>query len=95
MVMRVASFFPLQTSYYLSGHSFIEQQTPNNKSVTDSLRNPRRSARPSEGSPRQLRGRRQNDKAWYPWWNTADSPITRRANQIKVLVADANIKAGH
>jgi hypothetical protein len=26
MVMRVASFFPFQTSYYLSGHSFIEQQ---------------------------------------------------------------------
>ena len=27
MVMRVASFFPFQTSYYLNGHSFIEQQT--------------------------------------------------------------------
>jgi hypothetical protein len=26
MVMRVASFFPFQTSYYLTGHSFIEQQ---------------------------------------------------------------------
>ena len=25
--MRVASFFPFQTSYYLNGHSFIEQQT--------------------------------------------------------------------
>src|SRR6201984_517268 len=26
MVMRVASFFPFQTTYYLNGHSFIEQQ---------------------------------------------------------------------
>jgi hypothetical protein len=26
MVMRVASFFPFQTSYYLNGHSFIEQE---------------------------------------------------------------------
>jgi hypothetical protein len=24
--MRVASFFPFQTSYYLNGHSFIEQE---------------------------------------------------------------------
>ena len=28
MVMRVASFLPFQTTYYLNGHSFIEQQTP-------------------------------------------------------------------
>jgi hypothetical protein len=26
IVMRVASFFPFQTSYYLNGHSFIEQE---------------------------------------------------------------------
>ena len=26
MVMRVASFFPFQTSYYLNGHSFIERE---------------------------------------------------------------------
>ena len=26
MVMRVASFFPFRTSYYLNGHSFIEQE---------------------------------------------------------------------
>jgi hypothetical protein len=26
MVMRVASFFPFQTAYYLNGHSFIEQE---------------------------------------------------------------------
>jgi hypothetical protein len=26
MVMRVGSFFPFQTSYYLNGHSFIEQE---------------------------------------------------------------------
>ena len=26
MVMRVASFFPFQTTYYLNGHSFIEQE---------------------------------------------------------------------
>ena len=26
MVMRVASFFPFQTCYYLNGHSFIEQE---------------------------------------------------------------------
>src|SRR5260370_37726755 len=26
MVMRAASFFPFQTSYYLNGHSFIEQE---------------------------------------------------------------------
>jgi len=25
-VMRVASFFPFQTTYYLNGHSFIEQE---------------------------------------------------------------------
>src|SRR3984893_12747700 len=25
MMMRVASFFPFQTTYYLNGHSFIEQ----------------------------------------------------------------------
>ena len=26
MVMRVASFFPFQATYYLNGHSFIEQE---------------------------------------------------------------------
>ncbi len=26
MVVRVASFFPFQTAYYLYGHSFIEQE---------------------------------------------------------------------
>ena len=26
MVMRVATFFPFQTTYYLNGHSFIEQE---------------------------------------------------------------------
>jgi hypothetical protein len=26
IVMRVASFFPFQTTYYLNGHSFIEQE---------------------------------------------------------------------
>jgi hypothetical protein len=26
MVLRVASFFPFQTTYYLNGHSFIEQE---------------------------------------------------------------------
>ena len=26
MVLRVASFFPFQTAYYLNGHSFIEQE---------------------------------------------------------------------
>ena len=26
MVMRVAWFFPFQTTYYLNGHSFIEQE---------------------------------------------------------------------
>src|SRR6185436_16512615 len=26
MMMRVASFFPFQTTYYLNGHSFIEQE---------------------------------------------------------------------
>jgi hypothetical protein len=26
MVMRVASFFPFQTAYYLNGHSFIKQE---------------------------------------------------------------------
>ena len=26
MVMRAGSFFPFQTTYYLNGHSFIEQE---------------------------------------------------------------------
>ena len=26
MVMRVATFFPFQTTYYLNGHSYIEQE---------------------------------------------------------------------
>ena len=26
MVLRVASLFPFQTTYYLNGHSFIEQE---------------------------------------------------------------------
>jgi hypothetical protein len=26
MVMRVATFFPFQATYYLNGHSFIEQE---------------------------------------------------------------------
>jgi hypothetical protein len=26
MAMRVASFFPFQTTYYLNGHNFIEQE---------------------------------------------------------------------
>lgn len=26
MIMRVGSFFPFQTTYYLNGHSFIEQE---------------------------------------------------------------------
>jgi hypothetical protein len=31
MVMRVASFFPFQTTYYLNGHSFIEQELNRSK----------------------------------------------------------------
>ena len=31
MVMRVASFFPFQATYYLNGHSFIEQELKRNK----------------------------------------------------------------
>lgn len=31
MVMRVASFFPFQTTYYLNGHSFIEQELKRGK----------------------------------------------------------------
>jgi len=31
MVMRVASFFPFQTTYYLNGHSFIEQELNRHK----------------------------------------------------------------
>ena len=31
MVMRVASFFPFQATYYLNGHSFIEQELNGNK----------------------------------------------------------------
>ena len=31
MVMRVASFFPFQATYYLNGHSFIEQELTRNK----------------------------------------------------------------
>src|SRR5437879_447510 len=31
MVMRVASFFPFQATYYLHGHSFIEQELNRNK----------------------------------------------------------------
>jgi hypothetical protein len=26
MVMRVASFFPFQATYYLNGHNFIEKE---------------------------------------------------------------------
>ena len=31
MVMRVASFFPFQATYYLNGHSFMEQELNRNK----------------------------------------------------------------
>lgn len=31
MLMRVASFFPFQTTYYLNGHSFIEQELSRKK----------------------------------------------------------------
>jgi hypothetical protein len=31
MVIRVASFFPFQTTYYLNGHSFMEQELNRNK----------------------------------------------------------------
>jgi hypothetical protein len=31
MVMCVASFFPFQTTYYLDGHSFIEQELNRHK----------------------------------------------------------------
>jgi hypothetical protein len=31
MVMRVASFFPFQATYYLNGHFFIEQELNRNK----------------------------------------------------------------
>lgn len=31
MVLRVASFFPFQATYYLNGHSFIEQELNRNK----------------------------------------------------------------
>src|SRR5882762_7830211 len=31
MVMRVASFFPFQATYYLNGHSFIEQELNRDK----------------------------------------------------------------
>jgi hypothetical protein len=37
MVMRVASFFPFQTTYYLNGHSFIEQEL--NRSKIDFRKN--------------------------------------------------------
>ena len=30
MVLRVASFFPFQTTYWLNGHSFIEQELKRN-----------------------------------------------------------------
>ena len=33
MVMRVATFFPFQTTYYLNGHNFIEQEL-NRKKIT-------------------------------------------------------------
>jgi len=33
MVMRVASFFPFQATYYLNGHSFIEQELDREKIV--------------------------------------------------------------
>ena len=31
MTMRVASFFPFQTTYFLNGHSFIEQELNRNQ----------------------------------------------------------------
>ena len=31
MVIRAASFFPFQTTYYLNGHSFIEQELKRDK----------------------------------------------------------------
>src|SRR3954447_20640083 len=34
MVMRVASFFPFQTTYYLNGHSFIAQELNRAKSAS-------------------------------------------------------------
>src|ERR1700674_667314 len=34
MVMRVGSFFPFQTTYYLNGHSFIEQNSPARRSAS-------------------------------------------------------------
>jgi hypothetical protein len=30
-VLRVASFFPFQTTYWLNGHSFIEQELKRNQ----------------------------------------------------------------
>ena len=38
MVMRVASFFPFRTTYYLNGHSFIEQEL-NRAQIKKSERN--------------------------------------------------------
>src|SRR5215468_1233850 len=37
MVMRVATFFPFQTTYYLNGHNFIEQEL-NRKKITAPFR---------------------------------------------------------
>ena len=34
MMMRVASFFPFQTTYYLNGHSFIEQELKRARSAS-------------------------------------------------------------
>ena len=37
MVMRVASFFPFRTSYYLNGHSFIEQELKQSASARPTM----------------------------------------------------------
>src|SRR5262245_54427885 len=55
MVMRVATFFPFQTTYYLNGHSFIEQELHRakigfrNYAERTIMRSPRREVGPAAG----------------------------------------------
>jgi hypothetical protein len=53
MVIRVASFFPFQTTYYLNGHSFIEREL--SRAQIGFRKND--NALPSGGRCRRLAGR--------------------------------------
>jgi len=65
MVMRAGSFFPFQTTYYLNGHSFIEQELTRAQVGFRKNDNAERGNRASPLKRRQVAGRRHDNRCYH------------------------------